>query len=356
MVMEAQGIADESPRISIDVVFHEGFVPQPTNWVISDYEYIRDGHFYLDDPTRDAYAEDPAFVAQIDVSSVILWLDNGNGAVQEEFTVFPGIAVLDLKTPERTPEDAVYSDTLYFEQLEQGRDYTIYSDGFWNTAEEEASVCILLKRYLDDRSTLGVTYYDEEREAHVGGFDENSMLHVKMIRPADEVLEETISEGVWGPTNRLMFKNVYSLTPHGAIFERDFELSIHYLGTIGEEEEPDHVDGITFIRFVGLDYFLDTPGGVEIGQDGEVDLRWVDFERALLFMPDPEPFGPTGREDLRSRPGDPSSWDILPDAYRNYGIYDRRSCVRERAWPGSDPNWESKFYFEVRCLLKPWPS
>jgi hypothetical protein len=336
------------------------------NRIISDYDYIRDRFFFLDDPTRPAYADIglPFYVVHIREGSVRLWLDNGNGATQEEFATSPGIAVQDLKTPAVVGDDAVVSDTLYFEQLEHEKDFWVWTDTRYEGGQAEAHSYVVLNRYVNDRSTLGVTYFDVERNQNVGGFDESGILHVKMIRPADEMLDDDISSGEWGPTNRLMMRNIYSLhtggadwsgqgLPEASIMEDGFEMKVRYLGTIDNAEDPDEIEHIKLIRFMGVDFYQETDIGLQEGEDGKLDVRaWVDTDKGLIYFPDLQPFAPLDSIDadrtyrLRGRPVT-SEWDTLPEPYWNRGIYDRRSCVRERVSPGSDPNWRSMFYLEV---------
>jgi hypothetical protein len=318
---------------------------------IYDYEYVKDRFFFLDDPSRAAYADQ--FVVEILQGSVFLYLDNGNGPVKEDFATTPGYAVLDLDG-QSPPAGAAKAGPYYFEQLQYGTDFTVLID-----ERNQTHPIIVLSRYLDQNSTLGVTFFDQKRQQQVGGlasFATGDTLFVRMIRPSSDLLESNLTHGVWGQTNRLMLKNVYPLQqslenwsgdglPENAILEDGFELTIRYRGSLDGVEDPDEIAGKRLIRHLGLDYYQDTDAGLVLGEDRKVDNVWVDFRNGYLFFPDLRPFAPG--DTLRGRPGSPP-WDQLPREQWNAGIYDRRSCVREHDLPGADTSWTSRYYIEVK--------
>ncbi len=326
---------------------------------IYDYEYVKDRFFFLDDPTRPAYSTPDSFVVRIRQEAVRVYLDDGDGPLSEgTIATSPGFAVLDLNGP-APAQGATQTDSLYFVQLEYGTDYTVLIDD-----RNQTHPILIVNRYLDDKSTLGVTYYDEGRRRDVGGFVPSEqpghpdLLYVKMIRPATDLIQSDMNEGPWGPTNHLMLKNVYPLQqsledwkglglPENSILPEDFELIVHYKGTIDGVEDPDEIGGLRLLRLLGLDYYQQTDAGLESGQDGQVDRIWVDFTNGYLFFPDLEPFAPRPPGGLRGRPGSPATWDSLPEEHWNTGIYDTRSCARERQQPGSQIAWTSRFYLEV---------
>jgi cell surface protein SprA len=181
-----------------------------------------------------------------------------------------------------------------------------------------------------------------------------------MIRPKDELMDADMAGGEWGPTNKLMLKNVYSLHPGAAswteeglpeasILRDGFEMAIHYKGTVGGAEDPDELEGTKIIRYVGLDSYEETDTGYQLGEDGRVDFgRWIDQGRGLIYFPDLAPFAPESVNELRGRPADDYPWEILPQEFRNPRIYDRKTCVRKRQSPGTDTTWTSRFYLEVK--------
>ena len=334
---------------------------------INDFEYVKDRFFFLDDPTRPAYATpDSGYVVQIDPQSVRVYLDDGDGNTTEIFGTWQGRAVLDLDRPRpgsgavTAPADTL-NDLYYFEQLDVDTDYSVLIDDQRN----QTHPILILNRYLDPNSTIGVTYYDKLRRRWVGtppgsGTAEDT-LFVKMIRPRYNLVEDDMDTGAWGPTNRLMLKSIYPLQqslenwtgeglPENSILEDGFELAIHYLGRIGTVEDPDEIDSVRIVRHVGLDYRQTTSTGQILGQDGQVDPGWIDFQNGYLFFPDLQPFAPGNdlQTDLRGRPGDPSTWDVLPRERWNDGIYRMRSCVRDRDLPSSGKPWVSRYYLEVR--------
>lgn len=326
---------------------------------IYDYEYIRNRFFFVDDPDHDAYPDDPNNVIDIDRTSVELWLDDGDGKTQELFATTPGIAVLGLGSARPTASDTVASDTLYFERLDLNQDYVLYIDERFEDDNYEVIPYIVLQRYIDERATLAVTFRDEYLGQDVGGLD-GDLLYARMIRPKDELVSADMNAGDWGPTNKLMLKNIYSLhpgagnwteegLPEASILKDGFEMSIHYKGTVGGAEDPDELEGVKVIRHTGLDSYEETDTGYQLGQDGRVDFgRWIDQGRGLIYFPDLEPFSPERLGKLRGRPGDSLSWHILPEEFRNSGIYDRKTSVRKRQVPGSDTTWTSRFYIEVK--------
>jgi hypothetical protein len=333
---------------------------------INDYEYVKDRFFFLDDPTRPAYATpDSGYVVAIDAQSVRVFLDDGDGPTTESFATWQGRAVLGLDR-ERPGPGAVVAppDTIdvpyYFQQLEYGTDYSVLID-----QRNQSHPILILNRYLDENATVGVTYKDTKRNRWVGtepgGATVDDTLYVKMIRPAYDLVKTDLNSGPWGPTNQLMLKNVYPLQqslenwtgeglPENSILAEDFELAIHYKGTVDGVEDPDEIEGVRVVRLVGLDYYQTSSIGLEFGQDGEIDHVWVDFQNGYLFFPDLRPFAPGDSlvTDLRGRPGDPSTWDVLPRERWNRGIYDTRSCVRDRDLPGTGRPWTSLYYLEVR--------
>ncbi len=325
---------------------------------IFDYQYVRDRFFFLDDSTRDAYPGDvDAQVVQIRLGSVQLFYDDGDGLTLEgEGPIVPGFAVRDLRSATRTPADSVHTDSLYFVELENERDYWIHIDERIGS-ETESHPFLVLDRYLDSHGTLAVVYYDERSDEWVGGYDEEAgLLRAQMIRAPSTLLEDDLNEGAWANTNRLMLKNIYSVHgtavdwgAQGEILEDDFELSIHYWGTLGDAENPDEIENIKLIRYTGLDYFTTTEVGLEEGQDGRVDVRpWVDLENGYIYFPDLQPFAPrAGSYDLRGRPGHPETWDLLPEEYWNEGIYSQRSCVRDQRPLREFDNWESRYFINV---------
>lgn len=333
---------------------------------IHDYEYVKDRFFFLDDPTRPAYATpDSGYVVAVDAQSVRVYLDDGDGPTTETFATWQGRAVLDLDR-ERPGPGAVMAppDSVdvpyYFQQLEYGTDYSVLVD-----QRNQSHPILILNRYLDENATVGVTYKDIRRNRWVGtepgGATVDDTLYVKMIRPAYDLVKTDMNSGGWGPTNRLMLKNVYPLQqslenwtgeglPENSILADGFELAIHYKGTVDGVEDPDEIGNVRIVRLVGLDYYQASSTGLELGQDGQIDQVWVDFQNGYLFFPDLRPFAPGDSlvTDLRGRPGDPSTWDQLPREHWNPGIYDTRSCVRDRDLPGTGRPWTSLYYLEVR--------
>jgi len=215
---------------------------------IKDYEYVKDRFFFLDDPARPAYAADSGYVVALDAQSVRVYLDDGDGDRREDFATWMGRAVLNLDR-ERPGAGAVMAppDTVnalyYFEQLEYGTDYSVLVD-----QRNQSHPILIINRYLDENATVGVTYKDTKRNRWVGtepsGATEGDTLYVKMIRPANDLMDADLNRGPWGPTNRLMLKNVYPLQqslenwegvglPENSILQDGFELAIHYKGTIG---------------------------------------------------------------------------------------------------------------------------
>jgi len=332
---------------------------------IQDYEFVKDRFFFIDDPTRDAYPEDPSvYIAQILEGTVLLYLDDGDGDAQEtEFLPQKGYGVLNLDGPTPAAGDTVTSEPYYFEQLEYGTDFTVLID-----ERNQTHPILIINRYLDPDMTLGVVYYDQYRQESVGGAGVDStgddVIYVKMIRPRYDLVDSDLNSGPWGATNRLMLKNVYPLhqslenwtgagLPENAILEDGFELSVHYRGTIDGVEDPDEINSTRLIRYLGLDYYEETDTGLARGQDGQVDDVWVDFRNGYIFFPDLQPFAPEadGRLDLRGRPGDPSEWDVLPAELWNEDIYEARSCIRDKDLPGQDTTWTSRYYIEVKYRL-----
>ncbi|MFH1143471.1 MAG: cell surface protein SprA [Candidatus Eisenbacteria bacterium] len=323
---------------------------------IHDYEYVKDRFFFLNDPNGDAYPETGGAydIVQISQGSVILYLDDGDGDITESFATYPGHAVLNLDGPAPQPSDTL-AGPCYFQQLDEGPDYEVLID-----ERNQTHPIIILKRYLDQNSTLGVIYYDQGRGSNVGGVV-GDQLYVKMIRPRYDLVGSDLESGPWAATNRLMLKNVYPLhsslenwtgagLPENAILKDGFDLQIRYKGAIGGIEDPDELDGTRLIRSLGLDYYQETDAGLVLGQDSQIDNVWVDFTNGYLFFPDLRPFapaGPDGEADLRGRPGNPSTWDVLAEERWNTDIYERRSCVRDHDQPGSDTTWASRFYIEV---------
>ncbi len=324
---------------------------------INDYEYVKDRFFFLNDPGGDAYpgTGGPYDIVRIRQGTVILYLDDGDGDTQETFATSPGRAVLNLDGPVPALGDTT-AGPYYFQQLDEGVDYEVLID-----ERNQTHPIVILNRYLEQNSTLGVIYYDEGRQRNVGGVA-NDSLFVKMIRPRYDLVQSDMNGGSWGPTNRLMLKNVYPLQqslenwtgaglPDNTILQDGFELRIHYKGTIAGVEDPDEIAGTRLIRHLGLDYYQKSDAGLVLGQDSRVDDVWIDFTNGYLFFPDLRPFAPTdgkGGVDLRGRPGPPSSWDVLPRENWNGNIYDRRSCARDRDLPGSDTTWTSRYYIEVK--------
>jgi len=329
---------------------------QEQSKIIHDYEYVKDRFFFLHDPQTDAYpgTGSPYDIVQIQQGTVVLYLDDGDGDTREDFATVPGYAALGLDGPAPGTGDTV-AGPYYFQQLDEGTDYDVLVD-----ERNQTHPILILKRYLDQNSTLGAIYYDEGRQAEVGGVVGDT-LYVKMIRPRYDLVESDLEAGPWGPTNRLMLKSVYPLhqslenwndagLPDNAILEDGFELTIHYKGTIDGVEDPDEIGGTRLIRLLGTDYYQSSDAGLVLGQDKQVDDVWINFTTGYLFFPDLRPFAPGDREgdlDLRGRPGEPDTWDVLPVPRWNPGIYDRRSCVRDHDLPGSDTTWASRYYIEV---------
>ena len=329
---------------------------QQQSKIIEDYEYVKDRFFFLDDPMHDAYPGTgaPNDIIEVRQGTVILYLDDGDGDTQEDFATLPGYAALNLDSTLPAPSDTL-AGVYYFQQLEYGSDYTVLIDD-----RNQTHPIIILNRYLDQNSTLAVTYYDEGRQSNIGSVSSDT-LYVKMIRPRYDLVESNLSRGPWGATNRLMLRNVYPLhqslenwtgagLPENAILEDGFDLRIHYKGTVDGVEDPDEIQGVRLIRYLGLDYYEETNEGLKLGEDSNVDQVWVDFQNGYLFFPDLRPFAPgdsLGITDLRGRPGSPGDWDVLPEEHWNSGIYDRRSCARDRDLPGADTTWTSRYYLEV---------
>lgn len=335
---------------------------------IYDYQYVRDRFFFLDDPTRDAYPDSlygvSPFVRAVQEGSVVLYLDHGVGFSSNlDYSVTPGHAVRDLESIEPDP-GALMTNLLYFEQLEVGTDYWIFTGDRYEEGETETFPYIVLNRYLDQQSTLAITYVDEFLNHEVGGINSDGILHAKMIRPATERLIDPDDGLAWRETTRLMLRNVYSLgtgssdwgnegLPELSILKEGFELSIHYNGTLEGIENPDQISGTKLIRYMGLDYYEETDEGYQVGQDGRIDVGiWVDLGHGLVFFPDFQPFAPTPASGgLRGRPGDPSTWDHLPEEYVdaelwNHGIYDDVSNYRDNQ-PPADDTFQSKFFMKV---------
>jgi len=330
---------------------------QEQSKTINDYEYVKDRFFFLADPTADAYpgSGGPFDIVSIREGSVFLYLDDGDGDQQESFATSPGYAVLDLHGVIPQSGQPV-SSICYFQQLTYGSDFTVLND-----PNRNSHPILILNRYLDQNATLGVVYFDEGLQRDVGGVA-NDTLYVKMIRPRYDLVTADAEAGTWGPTNRLMLKNVYPLhqsledwtgsgLPENSILQDGFELRIHHKGSIGGVEDPDEIEGTRLIRLLGIDYYQESNTGLVLGQDNQVDNVWVDFQNGYLFLPDLQPFSPgdaEGNLDLRGRPGNPNDWQALPFAKWNPGIYRRRSCVRDHDLPGSDTTWASRYYLEVR--------
>ena len=335
---------------------------------IKDSEYIRNRFFFLDDPTRDGHPAQNRWVADIDASTVELWLDDGDGKLSETFATRYGKAVLDLDSPTPTAEDTVQTDILSFELLEPGKDYYLYVDERFEEGDSEAHPYIVLNRYLEPNHTLGVTYQDLGRDTMVGGpgAEGDTLYYVKALRCKNDLLEEDVTSGNWAATDRLMLKNVYYIAPGSSedfwtstglpedvIKEEGFQLSIHYDGTVESAEDPDELESVKLIRYLGLDYFQETDQGLVVGEDGDVDVRpWVNLSQGLLYFPDLRPFAPdpAAGYGLRGRPISAAPWDTLPEMVgdqitRNPEIYTSKSCVRSTGGEGT--HWQSRFYIQV---------
>jgi len=338
---------------------------------VYDYEYVRDRFFFADDPTRDAYPNNPRWVVSINSASFHLWMDDGNGWTQGETGTRKGVAVLDLAHPVPTAAESLRTGLLYFEELQPGIDYALYTvDERYGASGSEVHPYIVLYRHLEDQYTLGVTYRDDVLGTDVGGLSGDT-LYVKMIRPNRTLLPDDLTTEGWGKTSRLMLSNVYAFgpgaddwagdgLPEGNILKEDLKVTLRYDGTIGDAEDPDQIDGVKLIRYLGLDYRKDLGSEYIEGQDDVIDIvPWVDLKMGLIFFPDLRPFAPLeaindpGHErtfDLRGRPGNPADWDSLPDIYWNREIYSRKGgFVRNMSQKGTGVGrtWDSKYYMEI---------
>ncbi len=343
--------------------------------LVYDYQYVRDRFFFLDDPTRDAYPSDPAhWVVRLDSRSVRVWLDDGDGLPNREGSAAtrPGVAVVDL-AGSSPAAGALKTGTLYFEELAHGIDYVLMSVderyGSGGSDAGEVHPYIVLYRHLGERYTLGVTYQDEGSGQQVGSVAGDTLC-VKMLRPNQDLLEQDLSATGWGRTARLMLTNVYSFEPGSDdwsgdglpemnILSDDLEISIHRDATVAGAEDPDQLEGVKLIRYLGLDYWTDLGNEYKKGQDGIADIvPWVDLRMGLIFFPDLRPFAPLDTipdpelprtYDLRGRPpreaGDPP-WDVLPRDQWNRDIYDTRAgFLGDTRFKGTQ--WNSRFYIKV---------
>ncbi|HVP37865.1 MAG TPA: cell surface protein SprA [Candidatus Saccharimonadales bacterium] len=246
---------------------------------IEDYQYLPRQFFYvnlLDD--------------DIDSSTISVYVDARTPGQNGR----PGTAYLDPAKPDGPRYDGNF---VYKPQIDFYRIHTEWRGGGRPILELNAP--------LDATSVLAVTY--KRKDGSSVGSDAGSPVVLKMLRPYVDLLKTTATgdldpAGEWYPTTFYELRNVYRLSGTH-IDSLTFKLAI--FNTFTNPPQDYLVDGTgakvgNYIEITGLDNEWLNGSSYTPGQNGRGDgfidgdvirgRSFVDYQRGLIFFPDPRPF------------------------------------------------------------------
>jgi hypothetical protein len=283
--------------------------PTPT-FRLTDFDYAKGVYYFLYDPNLDQL--------QINNFDIMLFLDDYN--TSNNHNAVPGRAFMDAGLtggPTGAYGDPAASDTTsvrgMFQVLYPGDDYEtldLYGPHF---------KMVRLNRQIVGDQMLAVTYQARRigpggplQPFQVGGLvstesDGVDRLYMKLLRPPVSQVRPDPSgyysrDSIFALTRDLELKNFYFL-PGQLIDPATFQLAIRK----GVDDPPvtsiPHPGGtsVPYLEAIGLDSYDESGGAPVPGHDGKVDgtyltpasqQTFVDFDKGILFLPDPRPFAP----------------------------------------------------------------
>ncbi|MBI5837784.1 MAG: hypothetical protein HZB25_11100 [Candidatus Eisenbacteria bacterium] len=243
---------------------------------IEDYQYSQRQFFYITDLPDTG----------IDVGSIALYVDPRIGGV---FEGRAGKAYLDPSDPATGP---VFEGSFVYKQLNDF--YKVQTQ--WRG---RGMPVIELNAPLDESSVLAVTY--RTATGSVGTDAEGSPLVLKMLRPFKELVTTDSNgnydpEGPWYRTVFYELRNIYRLSGI-KIDQETFRLAIFSTASnppqdYGPKGKYIEITGLDNEKLSGSDHVPSADGH----GDGRIDAdvirgrSFVDYDRGLIFFPDPRPF------------------------------------------------------------------
>ncbi|MBD3162247.1 MAG: hypothetical protein GF346_07945, partial [Candidatus Eisenbacteria bacterium] len=237
---------------------------------IPDWRYRGGKFFFLTDPNGSP-------INELDVASVEVWVDDRDGANNNDQLTIPAIVTLEGDRDDLPPDSL--QATGDFNQLVANEDYIVQTDVYTGYP-----VLILSDRQvLDGQMTkaLAVRYDYQDVQGtprQIGGFlgTQPDTLVLKLIRPAAEMGGTNpldLREGVFSATRHLELRNIYDLGSN--LSAEGLDVRIRYRGVYGGITTPDRIGENTFLEILGLDLFTTAGEGEEEtpGPDGKIDER-----------------------------------------------------------------------------------